>query len=326
MIQHYVGQGQQVFAVSWRNPEQAQGHFDLDTYARAVAEARDAVASITAQPKVHLAAACSGGIITAGLLGHLAAGGELAGVASLTLMVCALDNGTEGTVSALASRDLAAAAVAESARKGYLDGRALAGVFTWLRPNDLVWSYVVNNYLLGKAPPAFDILYWNQDSVRLAAGLHRDFIRVALDNPFPRAGALEVLGRPVDLDQVALDTYCVAGLSDHIVPWESAYRGARLFGGKHRFVLSSSGHIQALVNPPAREGAETRSRFRVADELPETPEDFLAQAPTVPGSWWSDWDAWLAERSGALKPAPKTLGSRTHKAQAKAPGTYVLAS
>jgi len=323
MIEHYVAHGQQVFAISWRNPEQAQGHFDLDTYARAVAEARDAVASITSAPKVHLAAACSGGIITAGLLGQLAAGGQLSGVASLTLMVCALDNDSEGTVSALASRDIAAAAVAESARKGYLDGRALAGVFTWLRPNDLVWSYVVNNYLLGKAPPAFDILYWNQDTVRLAAGLHRDFIRIALENSFVRPGGVEVLGEPVDLAAVDIDTYFVAGLSDHIVPWQSAYRGARLFGGEHRFVLSNSGHIQALVNPAS---PDSRSSFRVADELPEAPETFMSSAPKVPGSWWSDWDGWLAARSGSSKAAPKTLGNRTYKAQAKAPGTYVLAS
>jgi poly[(R)-3-hydroxyalkanoate] polymerase subunit PhaC len=326
MIEHYAGQGQQVFAISWRNPEQAQGHFDLDTYASAVAEAADAVASITRERGVHLAAACSGGIITAGLLGSLAAVGELSKVASLTLMVCALDNATEGTVSALASRDLAAAAVAESARKGYLDGQALAGVFTWLRPNDLVWSYVVNNYLLGKTPPAFDILYWNQDAVRLAAGLHRDFIRIGLENSFSRPGALEVLSHPVDLSQVDLDTYFVAGLSDHIVPWESAYKGARLFGGEKRFVLSSSGHIQALVNPPGRAGAESRSSFRVVEDLPDTPGEFLAQAPKLGGSWWSDWDAWLAQRSGQLKPAPKTLGNRSYRPQAKAPGNYVLAS
>jgi polyhydroxyalkanoate synthase len=326
MIEHYVAQGQQVFAISWRNPEQEQGHFDLDTYAQAVAEARDAVASITAQSKVHLAAACSGGIVTAGLLGSLAAAGELDRVASLTLMVCALDNDTQGTISALASRDVAAAAVAESARKGYLDGQALAGVFTWLRPNDLVWNYVVNNYLLGKTPPAFDVLYWNQDTVRLAAGLHRDFIHVGLDNSFAHPGTLEVLGRPVDLGAVDIDTYFVAGASDHIVPWESAYKGAQLFGGERRFVLSRSGHIQALVNPPGRVGAESRSSFRVADELPETPEEFVAGARQMPGSWWSDWDKWLAARSGDLKPAPKTLGNRTYKAQAKAPGSYVLAS
>jgi polyhydroxyalkanoate synthase subunit PhaC len=326
MIEHYVGQGQQVFAISWRNPEQAEGHFDLDTYANAVAQARDAAASITEQRKVHLAAACSGGIVTAGLVGQLAASGELGEVASLTLMVCALDNDTEGTMSALASRDVAAAAVAESARKGYLDGHALQGVFTWLRPNDLVWNYVVNNYLLGKDPPAFDILFWNQDTVRLAAGLHRDFIHIGLDNSFTRPGALEVLGQPVDLQQVDLDTYFVAGLTDHIVPWESAYNGARLFGGDRRFVLSSSGHVQSLVNPPPAPGAASRASYRVADALPDTAEEFLARAPRLSGSWWSDWESWLAERSGERKPASKALGNRAHKAQAKAPGTYVLAN
>ncbi len=326
MIEHYVAQGQQVFAISWRNPEQAEGHFDLDTYANAVAQARDAAASITEQSKVHLAAACSGGIVAAGLLGQLAASGELDEIASLTLMVCALDNDTEGTMSAFASRDVAAAAVAESARKGYLDGQALQGVFTWLRPNDLVWNYVVNNYLLGKDPPAFDILFWNQDTVRLAAGLHRDFIYIGLDDSFTHPGALEVLGQPVDLGKVDLDTYFVAGLTDHIVPWESAYNGARLFGGARRFVLSSSGHIQSLVNPPPADGAESRASYRVADELPESADQFLAQAPRLSGTWWSDWDSWLAERSGERKPAPKSLGNRAHQAQAKAPGTYVLAN
>ncbi|HTP23080.1 MAG TPA: alpha/beta fold hydrolase [Solirubrobacteraceae bacterium] len=323
MVEHYVAQGQQVFAISWRNPGQEQGHFDLDTYAEAVAEARDAVASITSEGKVHLAAACSGGIITAALLGNLAAKGELGEVASLTLMVCALDNEAEGTMSALATRDVAAAAVAESARKGYLDGQALAGVFTWLRPNDLVWNYVVNNYLLGKEPPAFDILYWNQDTVRLAAGLHRDFIHIGLDNAFAHPGALEVLGEPVDLGAVDLDTYFIAGVTDHIVPWEDAYHGALLFGGNKRFVLSRSGHIQALVNPPS---PDSRSSFRVADDLPATAEEFAAQAPQLPGSWWGDWDAWLTERSGGLKPAPKSLGNATYKAHGKAPGTYVLAN
>ncbi|HTU85277.1 MAG TPA: alpha/beta fold hydrolase [Solirubrobacteraceae bacterium] len=326
MIEYYVAQGQQVFAISWRNPDQEQGDFDLDTYAAAVAEARDAVATITRGGPVHLAAACSGGIITAGLLGHLAASGELGGVASLTLMVCALDNDSEGTVSALTSRDVAAAAIAESARKGYVDGQALAGVFTWLRPNDLVWNYVVNNYLLGKAPPAFDVLYWNQDTVRLAAGLHRDFIHIALDNSFVHPGTLEVLGSPVDLGAVDLDTYFVAGASDHIVPWESAYNGAQLFGGNRRFILSRSGHIQALVNPPS---PDSRSSFRVTDELPESPDEFLAGERAgiqISGSWWGDWDAWLAERSGEEKPAPKKLGDATYKARGKAPGSYVLAN
>ena len=181
--------------ISWRNPGPEHGHWDLDTYAEAVLEARAAAAEIAASESVHLTVACSGGIISAGALAHLGAGD----VASLTLLVCALDNARAGTASALAGREVAAAAVAESARKGYLDGRALAGVFAWLRPNDLIWGYVVNNYLMGRRPPAFDVLYWNQDTVRLAAGLHRDFVRIALENSLTRAGAVEVLGEPVDL-------------------------------------------------------------------------------------------------------------------------------
>jgi poly[(R)-3-hydroxyalkanoate] polymerase subunit PhaC len=323
LVEYLVAQGQQVFVISWRNPDAAQSHFDLDTYAGAVLEARDAVAEITKEPSVHVNAACSGGIITAGLLGHLVDTGQLSGVTSLTLMVCALDNARLGDAAALASKELAAAAVAESARRGYLDGQALSGVFAWLRPNDLVWNYVVNNYLMGKEPPAFDILYWNQDAVRLAAGLHRDFIRLALENAFARPGSFDVLGSPVDLDRVDLDTYVVAGSNDHIVPWQNAYRSAQLFGGHPRFVLSTSGHIQALVNPPS---PESRASYRLTDGLPADGETWASEADVKRGSWWPDYVAWLTARSGERRPAPKTLGSRKYKATAKAPGTYVHAS
>ncbi|MEA2196891.1 MAG: poly[(R)-3-hydroxyalkanoate] polymerase subunit PhaC [Solirubrobacteraceae bacterium] len=323
MVEYLVASGQQVFIVSWRNPGEGQGHFDLDTYADAVLEAREAVADITGERAVHLNAACSGGIITAGALGHLAADATLGDVASLTLFVCALDNHRAGTVGALTSREAAAAAVAESARRGYLDGQALAGVFAWLRPNDLVWSYVVNNYLLGRKPPAFDVLYWNQDTVRLAAGLHRDFVRLALDNSLTRAGGLEVLGSPVDLGRVDVDSYIVAGMNDHIVPWENAYQSTQLLGGEKRFVLSTSGHIQALVNPPA---PDSRSSYRVAGEHPADPKEFLDQAAKLPGSWWPDYVQWLEQRSGDLRPAPKKLGGGGHRALGRAPGTYVLAS
>ena len=317
MVEWLVRQGQQVFAMSWRNPDAEQGHFDLDTYASAVLEARDAVARITGRKSVHLNGACSGGLITAAALGHLAAEGRLGEIASLSLMVAALDNERAGTTAALVNRELAAAAAAESARRGYLDGRALEGVFTWLRPNDLVWSSVVNNYLLGKEPPAFDVLYWNQDTVRLAAGLHRDFIKIGLENSLARPDALEVLGTPVDLGAVDLDSYIVAGLTDHIIPWENAYRSTQLLGGSARFVLSTSGHIQALVNPPA---TASRASYRIADEHPAAPEAWLDQAATLPGSWWPDYDAWLAARSGELVPAPKIT-----KRGAKAPGSYVHA-
>jgi polyhydroxyalkanoate synthase subunit PhaC len=322
LVEHLVREGQQVFMISWRNPGAEQAHFDLDTYAQAVLDARTAAAAIARQSGVHLLAACSGGILAAGALGRLADGGDLAGAASVALLVCALDTAQAGTAAALTSRESAAAAVAESARKGYLDGKALAGVFAWLRPNDLIWSYVVNNYLLGKEPPAFDVLYWNQDTVRLAAGLHRDFVRIALDNPLSRPRALRVLGSAVDLGVVDVDSYVVAGMSDHIIPWEQAYRSSQLLGGRPRFVLSDSGHIQALVNPP---GPESRRRYRVAGAGNEQPEEWLDQAATRPGSWWPDYSEWLGERSGGLRRPARSLGNRRHRPLAVAPGSYVHA-
>jgi polyhydroxyalkanoate synthase len=323
LVEHLLDAGQQVFMISWRNPDVEQGHFDLDTYAGAVLQARDAVAEIVRRPSVHVAAACSGGIVTSCALAHLAARGALSDVASLTLLVCALDNAQAGTMCALTTRELAAAAIAESARKGYLDGQALAGVFAWLRPNDLIWAFWVNNYLLGRTPPAFDVLHWNQDTVRLAAGLHRDFVRIALDNLLAKAGAVTALGAPVDLGEVDIDAYVVAGLNDHIVPWENAYRSRLLLGGGARFVLSTSGHIQALVNPPA---ANSRASYRVSQERRPDAADWLDGAEAERGSWWPDYVRWLAARSGERRPAPKRLGGRGHRALAKAPGSYVHAA
>jgi polyhydroxyalkanoate synthase len=322
LVQWLLDQQQQVFTISWRNPDVEQGHFDLDTYAQAVLEARDAVAEITGQSAVNVNAACSGGIITAAALGHLAAIGEQDKFGTMTMMVCALDQARMGTTGALATREIAAAAVAESARKGYVDGQALAGVFAWLRPNDLVWNYFVNNYLLGKDPPAFDILYWNQDSVRLAAGLHRDFVRIGLNNALTQPGEVVVLDTPIDLGAITLDSYTVAGLNDHIVPWQNAYRSTLLLGGSRRFVLSTSGHIQALVNPPA---VDSRATYRVTDDIAADAEAWAQAADAKQGSWWSDYRDWLGTRSGALKPAPKSLGSPKHRPTAKAPGSYVHA-
>jgi polyhydroxyalkanoate synthase subunit PhaC len=183
-----------------------------------------------------------------------------------------------------------------------------------------VWNYWVSNYLLGKEPPAFDILYWNGDTTNLPAALHRDFVHVALENPLVRPGALTVLGTPVDLSRVTVDTYLVAGIADHITPWASAYRTVHLLGSRPRFVLSNSGHIAAMVNPPGGKKAS----YRLNDAHPEDPEAWLAAAHTVPGSWWEDWVLWLAERSGSERPAPESLGSAEHPPLGPAPGTYVV--
>ena len=232
------------------------------------------------------------------------------------------DQGDTGTTGALASPKTLDAARAMSAARGYLDGRALAGVFAWLRPNDLIWNYVVNNYLLGKKPPAFDILYWNSDTVRMAAGLHHDFIQVGLDNSLTRPGQLRLLGTPVDLAKVETDAYVVAGVADHLCPWTACYRTTQLLGGTVRFVLSTSGHIAALVNPPGN----AKASYQASDgPHPTDAEAWQRDTPKQPGTWWEDWNAWLAERSGPMRAAPKSLGNRAHPPAEAAPGTYVLA-
>ena len=231
-----------------------------------------------------------------------------------------LDNENAGTVGALVDNPTAAASVAESQRKGYLDGRALAGVFAWLRPNDLVWNYWVNNYLLGKDPPAFDVLYWNADSTNLPAGLHRDFMELSLANDLVRPGERVVLDTPIDLSQITVDSYQVAGIADHITPWQSNYRSTQLLGSEPRFVLSTSGHIASLVNPPGNEKAS----YQVNDKNPPEAETWLREATQHKGTWWDDYVAWLGERSGAEKPARKRLGGKGFKPLDPAPGTYVL--
>jgi polyhydroxyalkanoate synthase len=207
-----------------------------------------------------------------------------------------------------------------SRRKGYLDGRALAEVFAWLRPGDLVWNYWVNNYLLGKKPPAFDILFWNADTTRLPASLHADFIDIAMENRLTRPGGHTVLGTPVDLSQVTTDAYVVAGITDHITPWQSCYRSTQLLGGDARFVLSTSGHIAALVNP----ADNPKASFQIGKDNVADPQAWLRGAEPREGSWWPDYDAWLAERCGVLVDAPARPGGHGLEPLADAPGTYVL--
>jgi len=322
MVEHFVASGQQVFMLSWRNPDREHADWGLDAYVAAVLEALGAVEDISRSSKSVLFSLCAGGVISSLTLGHLVATGQEHRLAGFALGVTLLDQSHAGLMSSLTSPQVAAAAAARSRAAGYLDGRSLAEIFAWLRPGDLVWNYWVNNYLLGKQPPAFDVLYWNADTTRMAAHLHADFLDLAVTNALTHPGEAVVLGAPVDLSKATVDSYVVAGIADHICPWASCYRSVHLLGGRSRFVLSTNGHIAALVNPPGN----VKSSYRASDETPGDPQQFLKTLEPTPGSWWTDFVVWLSTHSGREKAAPKTLGSAHHTVLDPAPGTYVFAT
>jgi polyhydroxyalkanoate synthase len=320
IVEHYVASGQQVFMMSWRNPDERHADWGLDTYGQAVLDAMDAAEKITGSDRTALQGFCSGGIILAMVMAHLAATGAQHRVAASSYAVAVLDWSKAGTIGALMDPEGARDATEKSRKKGYLDGASLAEVFAWMRPNDLVWNYWVNNYLQGNPPPAFDILYWNADTTRMSAALHRDFIDVALGNKLAQPGAATMLGSPVDLSKVEVDAYVTAGIADHICPWQSCYRTTQLLGGRTRFILSTSGHIASLVNPPTN----PKASFQVAAETPADAERWLELAEKQKGSWWPDFVSWLAERTGDEVPAPSSLGTDELPPLAEAPGTYVF--
>jgi polyhydroxyalkanoate synthase len=320
LIEHLVGSGQQVFVVSWRNPDARHRDWGADTYGQAILEALEATRRICRADRSLLLGLCSGGILAAMVLAHLAATGRQHRVAGFGLAVSVLDQARAGMASAALDEGTAKAAVAASAARGFLDGRALAEVFAWLRPGDLIWPYWVNNYLQGLDPPPLDILYWNADTTRMPAGLHRDFVRLAIDNALTRPDAAAMLGSPVDLAKLDIDAYVVAGVADHLCPWQTCYRSTQLLGGRSRFVLSTSGHIASMVNPPGNE----RANFRTTADTPPDPADWLGQATTERGSWWPDYVGWLEQRGGSEKTRPRRLGAAGFPPLDPAPGTYVL--
>jgi polyhydroxyalkanoate synthase len=322
LVEYLVQQGQQVFVISWRNPDARHADWDLGTYVQAVLDALAVVERICHSDRTVLSGICSGGVIASIAAAHLASTGQEGRLAAFALLVTVLDTARAGTAGALADRRLAAAATALSARRGYLDGRALAEVFAWLRPDDLIWNYWVNNYLLGRKPPAFDILFWNADTTRMSAKLHADFVDLGLENHLVTPGAMSVLGIPVDLSRIEVDSYLVAGIADHITPWQNCYRTTQLLGGDSRFILSTSGHIAALVNPPGN----PKASYQTNKDNPADPQQWLRTAETQQGSWWPDMVAWLGERCGPEKRSPARLGGAGLRPLVEAPGTYVFDS
>jgi polyhydroxyalkanoate synthase subunit PhaC len=320
IIEHLTRSQFQVFAISWRNPTAAQRDWDMETYVAAIREAIEAIQDITGSPDVIVHAACSGAMTATILSGLLAARRERL-IHAMTLMVAVLGGSPDTQLGLFATPEVIAAAKLETSRRGVLEGDEMGRVFAWMRPNDLIWSYWVNNYLMGNPPPAFDILYWNNDTTRLPAKFHGTLIDIFANNWLLQPGEFKLLGHPIDVSQIDCDKFIVAGLTDHITPWRDGYRMARTLGGNNEFVLSSGGHIQTLINPTG----SAKVKFFVNPKLALNPDDWLAQAKPVAGSWWEHWRSWLAERSAEIRAAPQQLGNDRYPRGADAPGTYVSA-
>jgi polyhydroxyalkanoate synthase subunit PhaC len=319
LTEYAVARGVPFFTVSWRNPKPENRNWGLDDYVAAIKEALATVCEITGSPDANLLGVCAGGITSTLLLGHLAALGERR-INAATLVVTMLDSSMPSMTGMFTTEEGVAAAIERSRRQGVLDGAEMARVFAWLRPNDLVWNYWVNNYLMGKDPAPFDILYWNADSTNLPANLHAGFMELLLRNGLTRAGAVEILSTPIDLRKVDCDMYLVGGMTDHICTWRAVFNGAHLFGGRTDFVLNSSGHVQTLVCPPTN----FKAKYYVNPRLGDDPETWVKEATEQKGSWWEHWLGWLDKRSGDKRDAPAALGSGRFPPLEPAPGRYVM--
>lgn len=320
VFRYLLEQGFQLFCLSWRNPDSALREAGLEQYVQATLQGVEVVRSITRSASVGLISACAGGLTALAAMGWLAMEGQRT-VAHHSLLVTAPLAGNGSVLESLAERETLLASAAWSAQRGCMDGADLARVFAWLRPDDLVWNYWVNNYLMGRQPPSLDVLYWDNDSTRLPAALHRDFIDMVDRRVFERPGALRLAGQAIDFRRLRVDGYFVGGRDDYLMPWRGVYRAARHFPGRHSFVLSTSGHVQSILRPP-RLG---RTEHFVNTGLPESADDWLAGAQRREGSWWPHWSAWLAQRSGARHRAPAGPGSAAYPPLCRAPGEYVLA-
>ncbi|WP_232842987.1 PHA/PHB synthase family protein [Allopontixanthobacter confluentis] len=324
VVKWQLDNGIQTFVISWRNPSKDQGIWGMAEYIRSCREAMDAVAAITGSRKVNVSAGCSGGQ-TAAILASKLASDKQTSLGALTLMVCVLhpkQNDIEA--GSLVSENGMQLARRRAAKQGVIEGDSLARGFAWLRPNDLIWNYVINNYLLGEDPPAFDVLFWNADATNLSASLMGDFLTIFETLAFTKKGEVEMADHKIDLTKVTSDLFILGGVTDHITPWRACYRSTQLFGSKDvTFVLSQAGHMQAILNPPGNPKAKF-FKSKKPGLPPADVDDWLAGTEEVAGSWWPYWIEWLQARSGKKVAAPEAVGNATFKPLDPAPGRYVL--
>jgi polyhydroxyalkanoate synthase len=320
-VRHAVAQGHTVFMISWRNVPQALGQLTWDDYLTdGVLTAFRIAQQIAASKTINALGFCVGGTMLACALGVLESRGDTS-VASATYLTTMLDYSDPGEIAVYISRESLAAREPAFLAGQRVHGNELASAFASLRANELVWSYVVNNYLKGQTPPAFDLLYWNGDSTNLPGPMYDYYVKeMYIENRLRVPGALLMAGAPIDLGALAMPAYVYASREDHIVPWRTAYRTTSLLGSDVTFVLGSSGHIAGVVNPVT----SSRRNYWTGETLPEDPDQWFRDSQSHPGSWWPHWYAWLAPHGGKRQPAPRAVGNAKYPPQSRAPGSYVL--
>jgi polyhydroxyalkanoate synthase len=319
-IKHAVDQGHSVFVISWANPTEAHaGTLFEDYLLKGPLAALDAIEAATAEKSFNILGFCIGGVLVSTLLGYLAARGEDKRVHSATFLTSMFDFKDVGEARVFIDDRQVAQIERQIAERGYLEAHHMADMFSMMRENDLIWSFVVNNYLLGREPMAFDLLYWNSDSTRLPAAMLADYLKgFYLENRLKEPGGLTFADTPIDLTAVSTPVYMMAAKDDHIAPWKSCYAGSQLFAGPKTFVLAASGHVAGVVNPPVAKkyGHWTNSK------LPASADDWLDGAAWHEGSWWTDWYRWLKRKGGKMVPA-RVIGDGRLMPIEPAPGSYV---
>ncbi|SFD98344.1 class I poly(R)-hydroxyalkanoic acid synthase [Massilia yuzhufengensis] len=330
LVRYVVEQGNTVFMVSWRNPDRTLGNTTWDDYVETGAiKAIEVVREITGQDKTHVFGFCVGGTIAATALAVLAARGQQP-AASLSLLTTLLDFSDTGVLEVFVDEAQVAHREQSLAKGGLMPGRDLATTFSALRPNDLVWNYVQQNYLKGKEPPAFDLLYWNADSTNLPGPMFCWYLRnTYLENKLREPGALTVAGVPVDLGKIDAPVFLYGSKEDHIVPWEAAFASMALLNPKNakanRYVLGASGHIAGVINPAAKNKRSHWVNDKGGKQRPKTAAAWMAGATEQKGSWWPEWAKFLAQNGGADVPAPSAAGNDKYQPTEAAPGRYVKA-
>jgi len=318
LIEWALQHGHTCFAISYRNPDASMRDLDFEDYLRqGPLDAVRVVREITGAPEVNTLSVCLGGTLTAIGLAHNAAIGDRS-IKSATFLNTLTDFSTPGALGVFTDEATIAGLEKQMAKKGFLDSDKMAHTFDALRANDLVFQYVVNNWLLGKKPPAFDLLVWNKDSTRMPAKMHSQYLRSCyLNNEFAR-GEFEIDAQKLEPGKVDIDTYVLSAVDDHIVPWVAGYKTTQLLGGRTRYVLSTSGHIAGIVNPPG-----PKPKHWTNDALPADPQEWKDAAELHDGTWWEDWAKWIAQQGGPKVAPPRQLGSKEHPQIEPAPGSYV---